>query len=100
MPIFQAAGCGTNACHGGVMPKADLDLSQTEIAFQELSTSHSTQCTAAPLVSPGDPAGSYLINKLTGAGMCAGSIMPKGGPSLSSAEIDVVRAWIGSGASN
>jgi hypothetical protein len=98
IPIFQAAQCGSTMCHGGVNPKADLDLSTTDIAHQELLESVSTQCTGSPLVQPGDPGGSYLINKLTGTGMCAGSVMPKAGSELSSAQIDVVRAWIGSGA--
>jgi hypothetical protein len=58
------------------------------------------QCASRLLVAANDPTASYLINKLTDAGMCQGTIMPKMGPALSAAEIDVVRAWIGNGASN
>ena len=59
------------------------------------------QCGAGQLlVAPGDPGASYLINKLTGVGMCFGSRMPKGGASLSSGDIDTIRAWIGAGAAD
>jgi hypothetical protein len=49
------------------------------------------------LVDPGDPEGSYLMNKLLGVGMCAGTRMPRGGK-LSEEQLSVVRAWIEAGA--
>jgi len=42
----------------------------------------SGQCTTKLLVKPNDLAGSYLMNKLNGSGMCSGSQMPKIGTSL------------------
>ena len=45
-------------------------------------------------VKPNDVAGSYLVNKLNGSGMCFGSAMPKVGGGLTQAELDVVRSWI------
>lgn len=45
-------------------------------------------------------ASSYLVNKLTGVGMCSGSVMPKAGGELAPAQIDVIRAWISAGAAD
>jgi len=49
-------------------------------------------------VSPGSPSTSYLLNKLTGQGICAGTQMPARGQSLPSAQIESIRAWICQGA--
>jgi uncharacterized protein (TIGR03118 family) len=51
-------------------------------------------------VKPGDPANSYLIQKLEGAASISGSRMPLGGPYLDQATIDQVKAWIAAGAQN
>lgn len=95
-PLFQ--GCGTSSCHGGAKPAQGLNLSNSSTAYAALVDVPSTQCSGRLQVKPGDPGASYLVAKLTGVGMCAGSIMPKTGAKLSAAQIDEVRAWIGSGA--
>jgi len=51
-------------------------------------------------VKPGDPANSYLIQKLEGAPGISGSRMPFGGPFLDQPTIDLIKAWITSGAPN
>ena len=51
-------------------------------------------------VVPNDVAASYLINKLTGTGGICGVRMPQGGPYLSTADVDKIRAWINRGAPN
>jgi hypothetical protein len=80
-------------------PSENLDLSTASVAFGELVSVRAGQCGGSKfLVLPGDPAASYLIAKLTGVGMCSGSVMPKAGSELSPAQIDTVRAWIGAGA--
>jgi hypothetical protein len=80
-------------------PSEGLDLSSASVAFAALVNVKTGQCGGAKLrVVPGDPSASYLVNKLTGVGMCSGSVMPKAGGELSAAQIDVVRAWIGAGA--
>jgi hypothetical protein len=80
-------------------PAEGLDLSSASVAFSGLVNVRAGQCGGAKVrVVPGDPAASYLLNKLTGVGMCSGSVMPKAGSELSAAQIDVIRAWIGSGA--
>jgi hypothetical protein len=106
-PIFMAS-CAVNNCHkpsvaNGVPvdPKAGLDLSPAT-AYAALVGPQSTQCTTAggrALVVPGQPADSYLIDKLTGTQMCFGKRMP---PlmSLPAAQIQTISDWICSGALN
>jgi hypothetical protein len=59
-----------------------------------------SSCKGRKHVAPGSAATSYLINKLTGVDMCAGTAMPKADSRLSQAQIDVVRGWICQGAPN
>lgn len=87
------------------MPKAGLNLSSCAsasscLAYTEMVNVVANDCNgSARLVVPGDIGASYLVNKLTGVGMCSGSRMPGGSyPDLTPAQLDVVRAWIGSGA--
>jgi hypothetical protein len=51
-------------------------------------------------VKPGDPAASYLIQKLEGAATIGGQRMPLGGPYLDQATIDTIKSWIAAGATN
>ena len=97
-PILQAASCAGNGCHTGMMPAASLNLSSASIGQTELVNATSTQCTTKLLVKPNDLAGSYLLNKLLGTGMCQGSQMPKAGVSLTQSELETIRAWISTGA--
>jgi hypothetical protein len=48
-------------------------------------------------VAPGDADASYLVQKLEGTAAVGGQ-MPVGSPPLDQATIDIVRAWIDSGA--
>jgi hypothetical protein len=50
-------------------------------------------------VNPGDPATSYLIDKLKGENLCSGVRMPKDGQALTATEIGTIEAWITAGAS-
>lgn len=80
-------------------PAEGLDLSTASIAFAAMVNVRAGQCGGSKFrVLPGDPAARYLIAKLTGVGMCSGSVMPKAGGELTAARIDVIRAWIGAGA--
>ena len=97
-PLFVAASCGKSACHAGAQAAEDLDLSTQSVSYTELVGVAASQCSARLLVAPGNPTGSYLVNKLTGTDMCSGSRMPKGGSGLSAAALDTIRSWIGSGA--
>ena len=94
--IFQQKGCGSGGCHGGAHPAQGLLLDSAATIESSLVNKPSSQCSDKQLIAPGDPAASYLINKLTGSGMCSGSQMPKGGSALNSAQLSTVRAFISS----
>jgi hypothetical protein len=99
LPLFQAADCAGSACHGGMRPSEGLNLSSASVARAALVNVKTGPCGGAKVhVVAGDPAASYLVNKLTGVSSCSGSVMPKAGGDLSAAQIDVVRAWMRAGA--
>ena len=81
------------------MPAASQNLSSASAGYAALVNVASVQCTTKLRVKANDLAGSYLMNKLLGTGMCVGSQMPKAGVSLTQAELDTIRAWISTGAS-
>lgn len=90
-PIFTAS-CG---CHGGGQPAAGLSLAAGE-AHADLVDVDSVGLPGTLRVAPGDPAGSFLLQKLQ-PDPPQGERMPIGG-ALSSAQIDVIAAWISAGA--
>jgi hypothetical protein len=86
------------SCHGGVKVSGKLDLSGD--GYADLVGPQSTQA-AMPLVSPGDPWGSYLWHKLQGSQSTVGgtgSQMPKGSGTYTAAELDTIEQWILGGA--
>jgi hypothetical protein len=89
--------CETAGCHRGVMPSADLDLSDAMTSYMELVGVESSVVAGRILVIANDAANSYLIEKL-GPNPTAGQQMPFGRPPLSTADIDVIRQWIDTGA--
>ena len=92
-PIFDA-NCVNSGCHSGAVPRAGLLLTAGN-AHAELVGAATSQCGGTlTRVTPGDPAASYLMNKLLGIGMCTGEQMPKAGQSLSGAEISLIHGWI------
>ena len=97
LPILTAT-CGGTMCHDGRRPAENLRIDGAT-AYSELVGPVSS-CNGIPHVTPGDPDNSYLINKLTGQGMCRGSVMPKADARLSPAEIALFRNWICGGALN
>jgi hypothetical protein len=99
--IFTPA-CTGGGCHSQVGmrgPAEGLELASAAASHRDLVGKPSASCSGRTRVVPGDVASSYLMNKLTGVGMCSGSKMPKG-PGLSAAQIDQVRSWICNGAAN
>jgi hypothetical protein len=52
------------------------------------------------LVAPGAPAGSYLLDELTGVDLCSGTEMPAEGVTLAQSPLDLLRTWICLGAPN
>ena len=97
-PIFDA-DCTQAGCHRGIVPAGSLDLTAGS-SYSELVAVPSVQCTNRVRVVPGDVDASYLYSKLIGIDMCTGSRMPKGAAPLSSADREMIRAWICAGAAN
>lgn len=94
-PTCAVAGCHSGPA-GGSLPQG-MDLSSADASFASLVGVSSVQNPALLRVSAGDADGSYLVQKLEGtAGI--GQRMPAGGAPLDQATIDVIRAWIDSGA--
>jgi hypothetical protein len=95
--VFEMADCA--GCHSGSSSPQGLNLETQATAFANLVGVSATECSPTRLrVAAGNPAASYLINKLTGTNLCSGQRMPRGGPFLSDATIEVVRTWITDGA--
>lgn len=75
-PIFQAHCV---ACHSGVKPAANLDLSQSPDKLASLF-----------IVAKGDPNDSWIIKRVTSTNRP----MPPAGPRLADADIATLKAWI------
>ncbi len=84
-------------CHLGANAPEGLQLDQAH-SYALLVGVPSAEIPAILRVKPGDPANSYLIQKLEGAGGIVGVQMPFGGPYLPQSTIDVIRQWITNGA--
>jgi mono/diheme cytochrome c family protein len=72
-------------------------------AYAALVNKAATQACGGTLVTPGDPAKSYLYAKVTQATPCFGERMPHRGmlatrPALPDADIATIAAWITGGA--
>ncbi|MFO1503998.1 MAG: TIGR03118 family protein [Steroidobacteraceae bacterium] len=86
-------------CHtgGGATLPASMNLSSASATAAALIGVTSQEVPALKRVAPGDPNNSYVIQKIEGTA-AVGSRMPLGGPFLSQAESDQIRAWIQAGA--
>lgn len=95
-----APTCATSTCHSNTAQAASLALGDADTSFAELVGQFSNQVGQMNvlLVDPGNPNGSYLIQKLEGTPGISGARMPLGAPALSQADIDVIRQWITDGA--
>ena len=86
--------CHTNV---GRTPAAGLNLAGD--AMRAMVNVPSVQKPGAVLVIPGDPANSYLIQKIKGTGGIAGLRMPRNGPPyLTDGQVLVIERWIQLGA--
>ena len=88
--------CAVPGCHGGTGAQQGLRL-DPGFSAGNLINVHSSQDPNLIRVIPGDPDGSFLIQKLDGT-QTVGSRMPDGGPYLTTATINVIRQWIQDGA--
>ena len=87
MPVFSQ--CSGEICHN-IQTGADIRW------FIGRRTAEC--CGERTLITPGHPEQSYLIDKLRGTHLCAGSRMPLDGPALSAVSVDAITAWICQGA--
>lgn len=84
------------SCHAGASAPQGLRLDAGN-SYDLLVGVPSTEQPSLLRVEPGDPGGSYLVQKLEGSAS-VGARMPLGGPYLDQATIDVMRQWITDGA--
>ena len=89
--------CAVPGCHGGTGAQQGLRL-DPGFSAGNLINVHSSQDPNLIRVIPGDPDGSFLIQKLDGT-QTLGDRMPDGGPYLTTATVNVIRQWIQNGAS-
>ncbi|MDC0669080.1 hypothetical protein [Nannocystis radixulma] len=90
-PIFTAS-C---SCHAGGQPAGGLSLATGE-SFAALVNVESSQAPGVLRVTPGDPASSFLVEKILPA-PSVGQQMPIGGM-LSEGQVATISAWIAAGA--
>lgn len=96
--VFQGS-CAFSNCHGAQgIPQAQLELSSAAVSADNLIDVDSTEV-GKLRVAPGDPAASYLLDKLLGRDLAPGTAqMPNLGQPLCEAKIQAVEAWIAAGA--
>jgi hypothetical protein len=83
-------------CHAGAAAPQGLRLEEG-MSHAMLVNVPSVEVPALRRVDPGNPANSYLIQKIEGTAAVGGR-MPLGGPALPQATIDAIRQWITDGA--
>jgi hypothetical protein len=83
-------------CHAGSNAPQGLHLDAAN-SYSQLVGVASAEVPALLRVKPGNPASSYLVQKLEGRA-AIGAQMPFGGPPLSAATVAVIRQWISDGA--
>lgn len=93
--VFRSRCANQTGCHIGPKPAGNLDLSPGH-AYQDLVGVKAERRPDRLRVAPGNPEGSYLMERLSPGDDTPQ--MPWGGPPLSSAELDRIRAWIEGGA--
>jgi len=93
--VFSVS-CAISGCHGGGTVQFGLNLDSGFSAGNLINVA-SQQDASLIRVIPGNPNGSFLIQKLEGT-QTVGRRMPDFSPPLPQATIDVIRQWIANGA--
>jgi hypothetical protein len=99
--LVFARSCATASCHGAGQA-GGLDLTP-DAAYSSLvgvpATNPAAHAAGLLRVAPGDPAGSFLLDKLQGTlTPDEGVPMPRVGASLPASSIALIRRWIAAGA--
>ena len=89
--------CAVSGCHDPLTQEGDLNLANEDTSFDELVNVVST-CAGQMRVVPGDTDASYLLDKVGDGATPCGELMPLDSPSLTAAEIQLIRDWILDGA--
>jgi hypothetical protein len=98
MDLFEVR-CVDGPCHGaGAFPAAGLDL-ETPGVEERIVGAPSNECRMVSLVDPGDDTGGVFVEKLTDDPPC-GLQMPLGEQKLTHAEVECVREWTASAATD
>lgn len=87
-PIFNNSCTGAD-CHSSSNQESGVDLSSYDAAINSVGVQYGTE-----IINPGNPDDSPIIDKISNNNPEFGVRMPEGGGSLSSAQIDSIRAWI------
>jgi hypothetical protein len=95
IPLFEAAGCQTAACHGGAFPSSAYDMRTYTGVFGPGVLARSLR---ACEVVPGNPDASFLIEKLIPRPRLGGIMPPLPRSALSLEQVQLVRTWILEGA--
>lgn len=96
---FFVPTCVLGRCHTTLAPAGNLSLTGRRVPVHEALV-NATSSGAPPrlLVVPGDPAASYLLEKLESDDPAAGTRMPPPPALLPRAQVERLRAWILAGA--
>ncbi len=88
--------CAVPGCHGGAGAQQGLRLNPGFSAGNLINVASPRDPNLIRVI-PGNPNGSFIIQKLEGT-QSLGERMPDGGPYLPQSTIDVIRQWIQDGA--
>lgn len=91
-----SVNCAVSGCHGGATVQQGLRLDPGFSAGNLINVASPQDATLIRVI-PGNPGGSFLIQKLEGT-QTVGIRMPAFSPPLPQATIDVIRQWILNGA--
>ncbi|MEI6592522.1 MAG: hypothetical protein WCL47_04730 [Holophagaceae bacterium] len=106
LPALQSScGSAATSCHGGSAPTGHVIYSGTAAEIHARLVNGVPASAPAGqgwlLVKPGDPAHSWLLEKVTKdqpGGSGYGTRMPQAAPNLCQATVDTLTAWINAGA--
>jgi hypothetical protein len=88
--------CAVPGCHGGAAAQQGLRLDAGFSAGNLVNVASPRDANLIRVI-PGNPDGSFMIQKLEGT-QTLGDRMPQGGPYLPQSTIDVICTWIQNGA--
>jgi hypothetical protein len=89
-----AHNCTFSSCHGATPEK---DMSLVAPTYATITGVPSTEVPTMMRIAPGDPDGSYLLQKISSPTPLDGVRMPPDQP-LAQNKIDAIRIWIAAGA--